>query len=53
VPALACVPGDGRAAEEAASVLERLEKLVREVPVARFEWALGDDLPALLEQSLP
>ena len=48
VPAFICVPGGERAVRDASSLLERLSELVEDVPVARFEWALGEDLPALL-----
>lgn len=52
VPAFICVPGGERAVRDASSLLERLSELVEDVPVARFEWAPGEDLPALLEESL-
>jgi hypothetical protein len=46
------VPGGEGAVEDASSLLERLSELAENVPVARFEWALGEDLPALLGKAL-
>ena len=48
VPASICVPGGKRAVDEASALLERLADLAGNVSVARMEWALDDDLPALL-----
>ena len=50
VPVFVCPPGEGRAVDEASSLLARLDRLVEGVPVARFEWALGEDLPLLLDR---
>ena len=52
LPAAAGTAQEGSNAVAVSNVLARIDGLARAVPVARFGWALSDDLPALLEEAL-